>query len=72
MLVPSNTAPKVEFKVNPALIEANPDCETDGVNVSFDNIQTLVLPAYIEETTLFPPELASVSIFQPDNDCPDV
>ena len=66
------TAPKVEFNVNPALIEENPVCETDGVNVSFDNIPTLVFPAYIDETTLFPPALASVSIFQPDNVCPVV
>ena len=42
MFVPSNTAPKVEFKVNPALIDAKPVCDTDGVNVSFDSIQTLI------------------------------
>ena len=71
VVVPSNTPPNVEFKVIPALIEANPVCVSDGVNVSFDKIATLVFPAYIEETTLFPPALASVSTFHPDNVCPD-
>jgi hypothetical protein len=72
VLVPSNTAPKVEFSVNPALIVANPVCVALGVNVSLESIATLVLPAYIDETTLFPPELASVSISQPDSVCPAV
>ena len=41
---------------------ANPVCDADGVKVSFDRIATLVVPAYIDATTLFPPELAIVSI----------
>jgi hypothetical protein len=72
VFVHSNTAPSVELSVNPALIEENPDCVTVGVKVSFESIATLVLPAYIEDTTLLPPELASVSIFHPDNVCPEV
>ena len=66
VVVPSNTAPSVEFKVIPALTLAKPDWVTVGVNVDADKIATLVLPAYIELTTLSPPELPSVSIFQPD------
>ena len=69
---PSNTALNVEFNVNPALIDANPVCVALGVKVSFESIATLVLPAYIELTTLSPPALASVSIFQPESVCPDV
>ena len=72
VVAPANIAPSVEFKVIPALIVANPVCVALGVNVSFDSIATLVAPAYIEETTLFPPELANVSIFQPDSVCPAV
>ena len=72
VLVPSNTALKVEFSVKPALISANPDCDTLGVKVSLESIATLVLPTYIEDTTLSPPALASVSIFQPDSVCPAV
>ena len=71
VVCPEKTAPNVEFSVIPAKICANPVCVTEGVNDSLDNIATLVLPAYIDETTLFPPELANVSIFQPDNVCPD-
>ena len=51
----------------PALICAKPDCVTLGVNVSLESIATLVLPAYIDATTLLPPELASVSIWNPDS-----
>ena len=72
VFVPSNTAPSVEFNVNPALIEANPVCVALGVNVSLESIATLVLPAYMELTTLLPPELANVSIFHPESVCPDV
>ena len=69
---PSNTAPNVELSVSPAFIEAKPVCVTVGVKVSFESIATLVLPAYIDETTLLPPALASVSIFQPESVCPEV
>ena len=72
VFVPSNTAPSVELSVNPALIDANPVCVTVGVNVSFESIATLVLPANMEPTTLLPPELASVSILNPESVCPDV
>ena len=72
VLEPSNTAPSVEFSVIPALIVANPVCVTLGVKVASDKIATRVLPAYMEDTTLLPPELPSVSIFQPESCCPEV
>ena len=69
VFVPSNTALNVEFKVIPALMDANPVCVAVGVNVSLDKIATLVVPAYIDATYLSPPELAIVSITNPDWPC---
>ena len=70
--LPSNTPPSVLLSVIPALISANPVCVDDGVNVSFESMAVLVLPTYIEDTTLSPPELPIDSIFQPESVCPEV
>ena len=75
VFVPSNTMPLiVEFNVNPALIVVNPAyvVVSVGVNSSFDKIDTLVPPANIAAMTLSPPELAAVSITNPDCVCPAV
>ena len=72
VLVPSNTALKVEVSVKPAFISAKPVWVTLGVNVSLESIATRVLPAYMELTTLLPPELAKVSINHPERVWPDV
>ena len=69
--VPKNTISLIpEFKVIPGLIDENPDCSLLGVKAALcDKIATLVPPAYIDETTLSPPELAIVSITNPDSPC---
>jgi hypothetical protein len=73
VVVPENRAPRVEFRVIPADMVANPVIEAPGVNPSALNIATRVLPEYIEAITLLTAEsLVTVSILNPDSVCPDV
>mgnify|MGYP004250548055 CR=1 FL=1 len=73
VFVPSNTALKFEFNVNPALIVVNPDIVVCGVNVTDETMHTCTFPTYILDITLSTlPLSVTVSTFQPDNVCPEV
>ena len=73
MVVPENTAPRVEFKVIPADMVANPVIGDPGVNPSALNIATRVLPEYMEAITLLTAEsFVIVYILNPDSVCHDV
>ena len=77
---PEKLAPQVEFNVIPEATVANPFAAKgvlvgeppSGVNASFDNTATLVLPTNIDAIVLLTLDAVTVSIFQPESVCPEV